>query len=832
MSRPGWGGVLLFAAVVCWPAAALAGPPQAADTLAPDARIAAELDTHRLIGKAHYENDNYAEAAAEFRRCIQLAPESAVDRFNLGLVLMRAQQHEGALEALAEAQKLDADLLAVYYVRGVIYKRQSRFAEAVEELQRVVAGDPTCRGAYYNLGVCYKFLQRYEDAVGAFTKEEELSPSDPSTQYQLITLYRRLGQVDKAERHTEIYDRVKDTVDEAQKTAEALERSKYTYIIEAPRLAGESKPQLESPVRFVDVTEQWGLPKPGTFAPVAGRMRSPYTPLPGRDSPERVRSYYAPESGNAVALGDYDGDGDLDIYVVNSSTDPAEAPNRLYQNRGKGAFVDATAAVGVGDAGFGTDAAFGDFDNDGDLDLYVANYGPNALYRNNGDGTFEDVSAVSRANEPQNACKALFIDYDHDNDLDIFVANSIDFEAAKVGEPNREASTSPEELRLPGQCNTLLRNNGNGTFSDLTDAAGLLTSVAQAGDAVCADFDGDHDIDLFVANGDQPSELFTNDRLGKFVRGGSFSPAIALGPCGGATSVAEGDFNRDGYSDLIVAASCDSFYLYTNDGRGNFAGTPIPLPEKGGVGRIHVLDYNNDGWNDLLTSCGTLLNLLAGAGRNQFYYVSGAVGLAEVMGGDWGPRVADVVAGDLDGDGDEDLVVQTLDKGPFVLRNDGGNRNNWLEVKLVGKKVNRSGYGATVEVAAPGYYQKQTYNKGWAHFGLGQLKEVDVVRVTWPNGVAQNVIKPAINQTLVIEEYVKVSASCAFLYAGNGRRFELVNEILGIGPLGVPMAPGVYHQPDCTELTKIEADQLVARGGAYELRLTEELGEIDRKSVV
>ncbi|HUU85099.1 MAG TPA: FG-GAP-like repeat-containing protein [Phycisphaerae bacterium] len=806
----------LVTPLLCLSAASLAAPP--------DARTAADLDARRLVGKAYYENDKFAEAAAEFRKCIDLAPDSAVDRFNLGLILMRAQEYDEALRVLAEARQLDPDLLAAHYIEGIIHKRQSRFEPAVESLKHVIARNPRCSGAYYNLGVCYKFLQRYEDAIAAFGKNEELSPTDPSTQYQLITLYRRTGQVDNAERHMEIYNRVKDTVDESEKTAEALERSQYTYIIEAPRLTADLKPEPGAEVRFVEATEQSGLPKPGTYAPALAQIRSSYLPLPGSADPEALRSYWGPMSGSAVALGDYDADGDLDIYVVNASTDPQQAPNRLYRNNGGGKFVDVTAEAGVADPGMGTDAVFGDYDNDGDLDLYVVNCGPNVLYRNKGDGTFEDVSAAARANEPQSGRKALFFDYDHDNDLDIFVANDTDFDAAPRGEPDPEASPDLCERPLPGQSDTLLRNNGNGTFSDQTDAAGLLVGFFHTADAVVADFDGDHDIDLFVGNEDAPSKLFGNARMGRFMSGGSFSPPIPTDPIG-VRALAAGDFNRDGHSDLVVAAGCEGLDLYTNDGHAGFSGTPIALPDKRGLSRITVLDYNNDGWNDLLLHNYLSLSLLAGAGKGEFVDVSGTVGLREPPGERFA-ATADLATGDLDGDGDQDIVVHTLDQGPRILRNDGGNRAHWLNVKLVGKKVNRSGYGATVEIASGGHYQKQTCTDGPVHFGLGDLAGVDVVRVTWPNGVAQNVIKPEINATLTVEEFVKVSASCGFLYAHNGRGFELVNEILGIGPLGVPMAPGVYHQPDCTELTKIGADQLIAKDGAYELRLTEELREI------
>lgn len=772
-----------------------------------------ELDARRLKGKAYYENDKYEEAAAEFRRCIEQAPNSAVDHFNLGLALMRAREYEGALQALAEAERRDQGLLAVHFIRGIIFKRQGLFDEAVESLEHVVGGDPQCGGAYYNLGVCYKALQQFDEAVRAFKKKEELTPDDPSTHYQLIGLYRQLGRVDEAERQKEIFVRVRDLVDESEKTAEALERSEYSYIIDAPRLTEDLEAKPAGKVRFIDVTARSGL----SVSIEPGAPEAPDDESGTVEAPETRGNRYAARVGGAIEFADYDGDGDLDVYIVNCSPDTAASTNRLYRNDGGGSFSDVAEGAGVADRGMGLDAVFGDYDNDGHVDIYVANWGHNVLYRNRGDGTFEDVSESARADEPQFGRRAIFVDYDHDNDLDIFVANE--------GYPESQGETEPGTGRIPqefaGQSNTMLRNNGDGTFADRTDEAGLLTAFARTRDAVVGDFDGDCDIDLFVMNADSPPEYFANVRFGRFEVAGNFSPPIPAG----AAAVAEGDFNHDGRSDLVVAIGGELF-LYANNGRAEFTGTPIALPAvttESAIKRIVVFDYNNDGWCDLILALAgeRSLCLVAGAGRGEFRDVSAACGLDGAFG-----DVADLATGDLDGDGDEDIVLKTRERGPVFLQNENRETVHWLGVRLLGQKVNRSAYGAAVEIASGGHYQKQTYVRDGAHFGLGDLEGVDIVRVTWPNGVAQNVIQPAIDSILTIKEHVKVSASCGFLYAYNGRGFELVNEILGIGPLGVPMAPGVYHQPDCTELTKIESHQLSAQYGFYELRLTEELREI------
>ena len=785
-------------------AGVLSGGPAIA--IAPAGSNIAKLDSLRLIGKARYENDDFAAAAETFRRCIELAPETATGYFNLGLTLMRGQKYDEALVALDRAAQIDPKLLAPRYVKGIILKRQGDFEGAIRELRHVTEHDDRCWGACYNLAVCHKYLQQYPEAMRAMAAALRIDPRHPSGHYQMITLARRVGDVELAKRHREIFDQIKGTVDESQKTVEALERSRYAYIIEVEPQADDLAAAPMAGIRFVHVTDAAGLePREATGESDAG-------PTTADGDPVRA---LAARVGGAVALHDCDGDGDLDLYVVNCTADGAAAANRLYRNDGTGHFTDVTEAAGVGDRGLGQAAAWGDYDNDGLADLYVINCGRNVLYHNRGDGTFEDVSKAAGVDEPHFGRDGVLVDYDHDNDLDLIIANELD--------PAEHTSTPGNAIGedVAGQFNTLLRNNGDGTFSDRTDEAGLLVELARTRAVLFADFESDQDTDLLFVNADTPSALFLNDRMGQLSPGGTFDPP--LGSLGKATAAAEGDLNRDGRMDLLVAAG-GTLHLYLNRGPASFAGTPVPLPPglAAGAARIVVLDANNDGWPDLLLlgADGRSLALLGGGGDGRFRDGTAAVGLDGAVG-----PIAAIAAGDLDGDGDQDVILHDRGRGPRLLRNDGPGGRHWLAVRLVGKKVNRGGHAATVEVAAGGHYQKQTVRTGRVHFGLGELTAVDVVRVMWPNGVAQNIVRPELDGTLTIEEHVRVSASCGFLYAHDGHGFKLINEILGIGPLGVPMAPGAYHQPDCTELTLLEPHQLLPRDGRYELRLTEELRE-------
>ncbi|MCP4658550.1 MAG: tetratricopeptide repeat protein, partial [bacterium] len=341
-------------------------------------QIGVELDRLRLLGAAHYENDHFKDAAAAYRRILELAPEAAIDHFNLGLVLMRDSQYDAAIEALGRAVEIDPELTGAIYVRGIVYKRQGNFSAAVAGLREVIERDPQCFGALYNLGLCHKLLEEFESAQEAFNQAIELDPEHPSPYYQMVILARRGGDVEEARRLSEIFDRLRDTIDESEKTVEALERSRYSYILEAPRFGEDLEPAPDAEVRFVDVTTEALGASPARIVPPA--------PLPERvrrdqyDAAELGRRYAA-AVGGAVALRDVDADGRLDVYAARCATSDEGSANRFYRGAGDGRFREEAAGFGLGDAHCATDALFGDLDNDGHDDLYVVNAGPNVLYR-------------------------------------------------------------------------------------------------------------------------------------------------------------------------------------------------------------------------------------------------------------------------------------------------------------------------------------------------------------------------------------------------------------------------------------------------------------------
>lgn len=773
-----------------------------------------ELTTLRNLGKAYYENDEFDKAAQALQKCLAMVPDSAPDHINLGLTLLRAKQYDEAIAHLEEAERIEPGYLHIYYDLGIIYKRLGEYQKAAGYLEQVKKENPTSAAVRYNLGDVYKKMGDDEKALAEFRETVRLDPKHVSAHYQLLMYAKKQRRKGEADREAEIFGRLKKETAEAERTPEALERSTYSYFIDvSPLKSLPSRQELTGQMRFRDGTSRSKLKK-GPGISIRGGLEMPLKA--STYDPAVAHTYWASQLGGEVVFGDYNNDSHLDVYIIACDPDTNFSANCLYRNNGDGTFVDVTAEAGVGDRGMGTDAIFGDYDNDGFLDLYVVNAGPNVLYHNNGDSTYTDVSVNAGVDEPQFGLKAVWVDYDHDNDLDIFVVNFCDL----YHPPEQEAFFFPTDF--DGQTNALLRNNGDGTFDDFTDEAGLLIDVSKSRDVFISDLDDDHDIDIYVANEETPNILFLNKRGGEFEGGGIFDETESRG----CLSAAEGDFNNDGYPDLFLVTDQECF-IYQNDGQAHFQKRPLPEltgPMKGQAGPAEVLDFNNDGLTDIV---------IVGTGEQRpfLFLNTGSGGFSEVSSvlddhdGRF-KRLTSLAAGDYDSDGDVDIIALTERNDPLLLNNEGGNANNWIEVLAEGMKVNRSAIGSKIEIKAGPYYQRKTLHRQPLHFGLGDIGELDIVRITWPNGVVQNAVKVQTNKLVTVEEKVRVSASCGFLYTYDGHQFVFINEILGIGPLGVPMAEGVYHAPDCDEFMKIEGHLLKPKDGLYDIRLTEALREL------
>ena len=491
-------------------------------------------------------------------------------------------------------------------------------------------------------------------------------------------------------------------------------------------------------------------------------------------------------TGSGAAWVDFDKDGWLDLYLVNGCylegvSDPRspykgkKITDHLYRNNGNGTFSDVTDKAGLGgkEDGYGMAVQVGDYDNDGYPDLYVTNFGGNVLYHNNGNGTFTDVTERAGV-----ACKghwstgAAFLDYDKDGLLDLFVGIYIKFDASY--RLYYEADVYPGPLAYPAQKSFLFHNNGNGTFTDVTQKA-KVDKEGRAMGALTVDYDDDGYPDFFVANDATPNHLFHNDHDGTFSEVGLHA-AVAFGQNGNAAASMGGDwgdFDRDGRLDLIVPAMSYNA-LYRNLGRGLFedvaveAGLAIISGQYWSWGGKFI-DYDNDGYLDVMVVNGD---------GHRLTDTQEAI-LARNVAGSGGSRVFQDVAadsgeffhqkmvarglalGDYDNDGDIDALICNINQPVILLRNEGGNKNNWLQLSLQGRKSNRDALGTKVTVRAGTLLQCDEMKNGTSylsandprmHFGLGQATKVDEVTVKWPSGVTQKFKDVKINQVLKFVE--------------------------------------------------------------------------------
>jgi hypothetical protein len=497
--------------------------------------------------------------------------------------------------------------------------------------------------------------------------------------------------------------------------------------------------------------------------------------------------FYMPEiMGPGAALFDYDNDGDLDVYLIqgslldktkhlNQALFPPRAGhrrgNRLFRNELKPGlplrFTDVTDQAGAGHEGHGMGAAVGDYDNDGDLDLYVTNFGPNVLYRNEGNGKFTDVTRLAGVDDPRWSSSAAFLDYDRDGDLDLFVANYIDF--TMKGNKSCHAPTGEPDYCTPSLYrpvpSRLFQNDGKGSFVDVTQASGIGAAFGPGLGVACADFNSDGWLDIYVANDGAANLLWINKGNGTFEERGLFSGA-AYGVDGVARAgmgVTAADFDGDADEDIIVTnLRREGTTLFRNDGRGAFydasaefglAHASLPFTGFG----IQWLDYDNDMKLDLFFANGsvTLLETLRGNPypfhqRNQIFHNEGASNRFQETSAAGGPALQlsegsrGAAAGDIDNDGDIDILVSNNNGPTRLLLNQVGSRNHWLGIRLEGVRDNRNGLGAVVALLRKGQkplwrrvHSDGSYlnaNDSRVHFGLGAETAVESIEVDWLRG--------------------------------------------------------------------------------------------------
>jgi len=541
-------------------------------------------------------------------------------------------------------------------------------------------------------------------------------------------------------------------------------------------MSGQTRTDGGVGVRFTNVAQQAGL----NISTIYGD--------------ERRNRYLLETTGSGAAFIDYDNDGWQDIFLVNGTRLDGLSPNlnstnRLYHNTGNGKFTDVTEKAGLVRTGWGQSVCSGDFDNDGYTDLFVSSYGKNALYRNNRNSTFTELAEKAGVanNRTRWGSGCAFLDYDHDGLLDLFVASYIDLDLKTAPLPE----TGPCQYKgimvacgppgLTGGSNTLYHNNGNGTFSDVSEKSGIIKTNGTYGLGVLTvDFDNDGWTDIYVANDSAPAALYHNNKNGTFTDIG-IEAGCALSIDGkpqAGMGVTAGDYNRDGWLDIFKTNfSGDTSSLYRNTGKSTFDDVTFPA----GMGLntrwlgwgCGFIDVDNDGWTDIFLVNGHVypevekLTTEAGYAQPKVLYrnlqngsfadVSQKAGEAVVS-----PNPSRGAAfGDYDNDGDVDILINSVNGPPELLRADSLNQNNWIKIKLAGVKSNRDGIGARIkcvtedgtqidEVRSGGSYYSQ--NDLRVHFGLGKNQRVQSLEISWPGGKVETLKNVAANQLVVVKE--------------------------------------------------------------------------------
>jgi hypothetical protein len=514
---------------------------------------------------------------------------------------------------------------------------------------------------------------------------------------------------------------------------------------------------------FIDVTEESGI-----------RFRHSFG--------DEEMSNIIESAGSGCAVLDYNKDGWIDIYTVNCgylaflNDGPVDnshvgVANRLYRNNGDGTFTDVTEAAGCGDTGYGMACVAGDIDNDGDSDLYITNFGRNTLYRNDGKGSFSDITVESGVGDTLAGIGCVFLDYDKDGLLDLYVGNYLEFDPEY--RLYYAADEFPGPLSYLGQPDVLYRNDGDGTFTDVTEAAGVLNDGRAMGISA-GDYDNDGWTDIIVANDAMENYLYRNNHDGTFTDV-ALSAGVAFSANGDASSSMGGDFgdfDNDGDLDLVVPdMSFNNLYLNLGNGYFDDVTAAVGLAEASGQfvsWSGDFADFDNDGYLDLLISNGDahrldtmetmlLMNVSGPQGTRVFRDFTDRCG-------PWF-RQKSVGRGqavlDFDNDGDLDFFLLNLDRNSQLVRNDGDNAHHWLLVDLVGTRSNRDGIGSWVVLragdlrrieekrSATGYLSQ---NDPRLHFGLGEHEIIDELEIRWPSGAVQKLVTIQADQIMRVEE--------------------------------------------------------------------------------
>jgi tetratricopeptide (TPR) repeat protein len=754
------------------------------------------------LGAAYMNQQLFEKGLKCFRQAEELDPKLTIARLNEGIALLNLQKIDEAKAALEDALKEDPKSPSAWYNLGLLAKNTGDAQAAIDAFKHVVGIDANDADTWYFLGASYVQARQFPAAIDAFQHALKINPLHASAEFGLSRAYQQSGDIDHARENLKRFQYITQSKLGAPISLAYGEQGQYSRAVESRQSLLKPPPQIE--VKFVDVTKEAGLLSKSVSDPAN-----------------------AAEAGACFL--DYDNDGKIDLFLPDNGTQGGVS---LYHNLGGGKFEEVTKQAGLDPAMRGGGCTTGDYDNDGFTDIAVTVNAEPRLFHNQKNGTFKDVtataglSAVDTIGEVlgrsfgRGASALTFIDYDHDGDLDLFT------------------TCSPALCQSRGEANEMWRNNGDGTFTNVTRETGLADGVDGGYGALGTDYNNDRAVDIVVAAGgagiDSASSttLFPNPREGRFVRHDLIHPI----PSNPAVGVAVLDFDHDGWMDLAFTHTrAPGLTLWRNNHGKSFE--QVTLPETGWVRGYGVaaIDYDNDGWIDLVAVGETKegkgeIKLFRNLGPDGFKDVTADVGLDKIQLKE--PRA--IVTGDYDNDGATDLLI-TQNYGPAVLlRNEGGNQNHWLRLGLKGLADNKSAIGTKVEIFASGNRQKfEIYgsngylgqNSPYLTVGLGDAREADVVRMLWPTGVLQDEINVAGDQQQNITEIDRRGSSCPTLFVWNGERYEFVADMLGAGVVGHWIGPGQRDIPRPVEYIKIDRNTVQEKDRKLSFRFMEPLEE-------
>ncbi len=732
------------------------------------------------IGVAYMNQQLFEKGLKTFEAAEANDPSLRVATVNRGVALLNLQRGAEAKALLENEVKNNPKDAHAWYNLGLYYKSSADAGSAIEAFRRVTEIDPGDADTWYFLGSTYAQVKRFPEAIDALEHALKIDPRHASAEFGLARAYQQSGQADPAHDAMKKFQYITQNKLGSPISLSYGEQGKYSRAEDSP-MAVEKVP-AEIAVKFVDVTKEAGLSGIARKAHT-GKVRYP------KDWIESV--------GPGACFLDYNNDGLIDVFI------PDEGPSGglvLYQNLGNGRFEDVTEKAGLDPHLHGIGCTAGDYDNDGATDLAVSLDDRIALLHNEKNGTFKDVAKAAGVKSDRRIYPPdyhpniitpydlhnfglTFVDYDHDGDLDLY--------AVRYG--------SQESSGWMMGMDAMWRNNGNGSFTEVTESLGLGSLLAEALDgamgAIGTDYNNDRAVDLVVTD-DGPT-IFENPREGKFPRRRPWSTPMPAK----VTSVTVLDFNHDGWMDFAFTHSgAPGITLWRNNHGKSFDRVPLPETNWAHAYGVAAIDYDNDGWVDLVAVGETKdgkgeVHLFRNLGPDGFKDVTVETGLDKIQLKE--PRA--IIVGDYDNDGAADLLI-TQNHGPAVLlHNEGGNKNNSLRLALKGLNDNKSAIGTKVEVFSDGIRQKfEVYgssgylgqNSPYLTIGLGQAKVADVVRLTWPTGVLQDEIAVAANTPQNIQELDRRGSSCPTLFAWNGTHYELVGDMLGAGVVGHWIAAG------------------------------------------